>query len=450
MNRIVLSLILLCSVSVLLCGQTKHVVQRGETPESISRKYNVPLETLIDANPRLKDYCYVTMELTIPATVNSQGTSAGERSYVSEPNGSALNDYAQALDYGKQGNIEFERGNYSTAAKLYSKSIKLNPSAWEYHFNRGASYYNNNNYKKAIEDFNWVLSAVDDESIKQAARENIKNARDIIDATKAQRRETWANVGLAFLSAAAVVGTGVAIAAASQQPNPYATTSGYSYQPAYPYGNVSSDWSTNYTAAVMRQAEASTNRAMFEMQQLNDKMMKEAKESMASLDEVMSIHMEWMNKIWPEDSQNGNTLEQSFQSFFMKKYGRMPTYDQMQYCLQLIPPPPGSENDNSFDFDDVSSTSVASTGNYQEDYDRLARLVEGEFGSVSAMGYKYTNDEGETKYGMDANTSNSASLRMFTLIRNNQKEMQKIREEAARKGIRISQSPWETKTYSYY
>ena len=433
----------------MLCGQTKHIVQRGETPESIAHKFNIPLETLIDANPRLNDYCYVTMELTIPVV---SGEKAHSESTPLSPtqNNSVITDYEQALEYGLKGDSEFERGNYSSAARLYTKGIKLNPTAWDYRFNRGASYYNNKNYSKAIEDFKWVLNSVDDQSIRQAAEENISNARINLENSKAHRKEILGNIGATLLGVAALVGAGVAIAAATQQSNDI-------YQPTYSYGANGSDWTDDYTAAVIRQANATGNRFLFEQQQLFNRQTMEANARIAESQEVMDIHYEWLNDIWPEDFSNGKTIEQSFQSFFHEKYGRMPTNEQMMDCLFLIPPAPdGSSDSNSYpstSSDDSFSTSIASTGNYQADYDALALSVEKNFNSLSAMGYKYTDDKGEVIVGVETSfspVSETATSRIGFSIREKQHEMQKIREEAARKGITITKSPWETQTYSHY
>lgn len=64
------------AISVSLLADTKeHIVERGETIESIAKLYNITTEELITANPSAKDMFYAGMILTIPESSNSSSQS---------------------------------------------------------------------------------------------------------------------------------------------------------------------------------------------------------------------------------------------------------------------------------------------------------------------------------------------------------------------------------------
>lgn len=67
--------VLLCTVCVVTMAQSQtvtHVVQRGETIESIAKYYNVSVEDINKANPNVDGIVYVGMKLNIPASASTQ------------------------------------------------------------------------------------------------------------------------------------------------------------------------------------------------------------------------------------------------------------------------------------------------------------------------------------------------------------------------------------------
>ena len=69
-KKIILS-VLLCTVCMFTMAQSQtvtHVVQRGETIESIAQYYNVSVEDINKANPNADGVMYVGMKLSIPTT----------------------------------------------------------------------------------------------------------------------------------------------------------------------------------------------------------------------------------------------------------------------------------------------------------------------------------------------------------------------------------------------
>lgn len=55
---------------------TKHIVERGETLQSISQKYGVTEQQIIDQNPDAAQFIYVGMELNIPIKQNADKSSS--------------------------------------------------------------------------------------------------------------------------------------------------------------------------------------------------------------------------------------------------------------------------------------------------------------------------------------------------------------------------------------
>ena len=81
MNRIfsfIVGLVVALSLCTVAIAQDyrEHVVAKGETVSAIAQKYNITEAALLDANPALKNYCYVGMKLRIP--VASAKTTVAE------------------------------------------------------------------------------------------------------------------------------------------------------------------------------------------------------------------------------------------------------------------------------------------------------------------------------------------------------------------------------------
>lgn len=62
----IVACVLISSVSVLAQTVKKHIVERGETVESIAEKYGVTKASIIEINPDAAQFVYVGMELKIP------------------------------------------------------------------------------------------------------------------------------------------------------------------------------------------------------------------------------------------------------------------------------------------------------------------------------------------------------------------------------------------------
>ena len=71
--------VLLCAVCMLSIAQSQtitHVVQRGETLESIAEYYKMSVEDINKANPNADGIVYVGMKLVVPVGATSTITEA--------------------------------------------------------------------------------------------------------------------------------------------------------------------------------------------------------------------------------------------------------------------------------------------------------------------------------------------------------------------------------------
>lgn len=91
-KKMILS-VLLCTVCVFTMAQSQtvtHVVQRGETIESIAEYYKVSVEDINKANPNADDIVYVGMKLNIPTSskpqIVSNNDNQGGSTYTQENN----------------------------------------------------------------------------------------------------------------------------------------------------------------------------------------------------------------------------------------------------------------------------------------------------------------------------------------------------------------------------
>ena len=66
---------LLLSFTELMAQQISHTIQRGETLESIAKKYNVSVDEIKKANPNVADMFFVGMKLTISTPKNNRETT---------------------------------------------------------------------------------------------------------------------------------------------------------------------------------------------------------------------------------------------------------------------------------------------------------------------------------------------------------------------------------------
>lgn len=87
-KQIFISLLILLTFTFNSYADIKHTVARGETVESIAKKYGVTTQQLLNANPDIAQFIYVGMELTIPGVDNELAKNAiPENNSISETDG---------------------------------------------------------------------------------------------------------------------------------------------------------------------------------------------------------------------------------------------------------------------------------------------------------------------------------------------------------------------------
>lgn len=66
MKKLLFTMFMLLSFTGMMAQQITHTIQRGETIESIARKYNVSVDALKKANPDISEMFFVGLKLNIP------------------------------------------------------------------------------------------------------------------------------------------------------------------------------------------------------------------------------------------------------------------------------------------------------------------------------------------------------------------------------------------------
>lgn len=142
-KKIILS-VLLCTACMLSMAQNQtitHVVQRGETLESIAEYYKVSVEDINKANPNADGMVYVGMKLNIPTNSTIQNSVTKEErqsvkeatkhnvqyqntdSYVARENMSNHQTTSNnSLEYGEGSSFSFL---YQSDAKLYGLQMEM-------------------------------------------------------------------------------------------------------------------------------------------------------------------------------------------------------------------------------------------------------------------------------------------------------------------------------------
>lgn len=125
--------VLLCTVCVFTMAQSQtvtHVVQRGETIESIAEYYKVSVEDINKANPNADGIVYVGMKLNIPTSskpqIVSNNDNQGGSTYTQENNikHHSNNKVYQEHKYKAAKNEDEKVGKYEFAGELGFGFIK--------------------------------------------------------------------------------------------------------------------------------------------------------------------------------------------------------------------------------------------------------------------------------------------------------------------------------------
>lgn len=190
----------------------EHIVDKGETLESIALKYGTTTQAIIRANPGADDFICVGMGLDIPYRQGAASSS------VNSKGAEIVRKECKAADR------MLSAGENAKAQKSYSLIIKQLGDKYactDAYYGRGIAYYNQGDWKKAIQDFEKVVSdPTCGEAVKSHSSTLLARARDKREEQLRQRSEAW---GQLFVGTAAVA---TSIAVSSQAAKSKNTASG--------------------------------------------------------------------------------------------------------------------------------------------------------------------------------------------------------------------------------
>lgn len=218
-----LCVIILLSLSsiVHIHGQEikKHVVQRGETLESIAKDYNLSPNELRSANNDMEIF-YTGLEINVP--IKKMPIASNGTKQCSDSDEQFLKTLAAYWDDCEIADKLFEARNYSKAQKQYQQTIKkykgILPCEDALYGNALCSY-NREKWKSAIEDLNMVIN---NEECSQGQRDHCKRLLAKAQSYRDQQLENRSNFwGGLFMTAATV---GVAYMNAKSETKPTAGT----------------------------------------------------------------------------------------------------------------------------------------------------------------------------------------------------------------------------------
>ena len=101
MKKLVTIVILLLSFTEVMAQQISHTIQRGETLESIAQKYNVSVDAIKKANPKVAEMIFVGMKLNIPDEKQKEevvNAKENQQQNESIQEASEVVQYQQAVD----------------------------------------------------------------------------------------------------------------------------------------------------------------------------------------------------------------------------------------------------------------------------------------------------------------------------------------------------------------
>ena len=221
MKHLYVIILLSLSTIIQVHGQEikKHVVQRGETLESIAKDYNLSPNELHNANNDMEIF-YTGLEINVPIKKTMIASTGTKQSSNSDEQ--FLKTLAAYWDDCEIANKLFETHNYSKAQKQYQQTIKKYKGILpceDAHYGNALCSYNREKWKSAIEDLNMVIN---NEECSQGQRDHCKRLLAKAQSYRDQQLENRSNFwGGLFMTAATV---GVAYMNAKSETKPTAGT----------------------------------------------------------------------------------------------------------------------------------------------------------------------------------------------------------------------------------
>ena len=240
------------------CGQDivnlRHIVQRGETIETLADSYRLTTDMLKTVNLGM-DTFYTGMEIFVPVDKKYMWLRTEEDSE------DILKDIAGYFQEYKEASRIFNSGDYRKADKLFESTIR-NHGKWlpceEAYFGKAMCDYNRKKWSSAVDGFAKVISI---EDCPEGLREQSRSLKASAEEQREARNQRTANFFSNIFQVAAEVGT--AYLAASQAN----AGQGYNY-PSLPQGtNLGSMSDAEFTNYVNTSLSQLANYSMMQVEQ---------------------------------------------------------------------------------------------------------------------------------------------------------------------------------------
>lgn len=415
------SIIFALLISIQMMGQQKKViVGYGETYETIASKYGVTVSELLSVNPG-KDICYIGMEIVIPQPGKSP---LGDQDVTSVVLLRADSMLIKAKEISKS-------GNYRKAIKLYNRVLDMKVRTPYAYAGLGECFFGLNKLKKARKNLNMAIYSDEIASVeKEWCIEALKDVDNGIEAKRQKRKEIWSKIGLSVAYVAAVTATTYAVSQQAKTQNQY-------NQNTMPVG-YGSDHLKN-ADQIIAQSNAINNqmraRGTYQLNMMTQNTYVNFEQQSQRLKEATMEQYKWRGEYEKEHGYPPTEMEVI--QWYQQHYPDLTdNYIQSLGALYEATHPEEKEKEPEY-------KGNLSPENYQQAYRRWEHVAESHFNGLTVLGGKYEDKNGKTK-GYTGDMNSMGVMGISSNLRDAQREMRKIRLEAAKHGVVIAESKWET------
>lgn len=251
--------ILLCSYSAKSLGQNivnlHHIVQRGETIETLAEKYRLTTDILKAINLGMDTFC-TGMQILVPVDKKYMWLRSEDDSE------NILKDIAEYFSEYQEASRIFNTGDYKKADKLFETTIRNHGKylpCEEAYFGRAMCDYNRNKWSSAAEGFEQVINI---DNCPEELREQSRSLKANAEKKREARNQRTANFLNGLFQAAAEVGN--AYMTASQANTGQVNYNYPSMSQGVSLGNMSNAEFTNYVNTSLSQL---ANYSMMQVEQ---------------------------------------------------------------------------------------------------------------------------------------------------------------------------------------
>ena len=429
-KKCLLILLLVLAAIPMMGRQDTIMIGYGETFETIANRYGITLDELLKANPG-KVNCYAGMRIAVP---RPQESPVGNWA-ISSP---AIHYADSLLLLAKN---KSTAGDYKKAIKIYNQVIGMNVRSPYAYAGRGECYYRLGKYKKAAADLNHAIYSDELAEIERTwCKSALEDVEEQLEARRQRRNEVWANIGLAAASAAAIATTAYV---ASEQ----ARMQQQSYRSPYPAYAGSGSSGLQRADQIIAQSNANINQMMArqnaQLNMMTQQTMMQAQQSIEDIKTSAKEEMQWRSE-------------------FIDKNGREPTlFEADQWYAAHYPHLMESRllargqqysGESSADSEEKADEykGELSPDQYLAHYRKWEQYAESAVNNLTSGGIKVKDDDGNIKGIANYHSVNGIGYTgNQRSLRDCQNQMRRIRLEAAKYGVNIPESKWETATVRY-